>query len=216
MTKEILINEHHNNKLTVKQIAKKYNYNEVTIRRNLHKFNIKLNWNRKHKHIDITNKKFGKLLTIKKIGSDKNKRVLWQCKCDCGNECIVVGRYLRTGDTKSCNHCRLNEIIPDWCYLEIYRQSIRRNIIFKLTKQEMIDLLIKQDYKCKLSQLSLFIPIAFKNKKQKTASLDRIDSSKGYTIDNVQWVHKTVNYMKMDLVQKEFISICKRISNTHD
>jgi hypothetical protein len=45
-----------------------------------------------------------------------------------------------------------------------------------------------------------------------TASLDRIDSSKGYTIDNVQWVHKTVNLMKRELNQQDFIDICNKIS----
>jgi len=37
-----------------------------------------------------------------------------------------------------------------------------------------------------------------------TASLDRINSSKGYTLDNVQWVHKTVNIMKQGLSDEDF------------
>ena len=46
-----------------------------------------------------------------------------------------------------------------------------------------------------------------------TASLDRIDSSKGYTIDNVQWVHKKVNMMKKDMSDSEFIAWCNEISS---
>jgi hypothetical protein len=42
--------------------------------------------------------------------------------------------------------------------------------------------------------------------------LDRIDSSKGYTIDNVQWVHKIVNIMKHDVEEKEFFNWCKLIT----
>jgi hypothetical protein len=41
-----------------------------------------------------------------------------------------------------------------------------------------------------------------------TASLDRIDSSKGYTIENVQWVHAIINNMKWDMPQSEFLSFC--------
>ena len=44
-----------------------------------------------------------------------------------------------------------------------------------------------------------------------TASLDRIDSKKGYTIDNIQWVHKDVNKMKMDLQEEDFFRIVKEI-----
>ena len=44
-----------------------------------------------------------------------------------------------------------------------------------------------------------------------TASLDRIDSKKGYIEGNVQWVHKNVNKMKMDLDEKEFFSIVKQV-----
>lgn len=45
------------------------------------------------------------------------------------------------------------------------------------------------------------------------ASLDRIDSKKDYTIDNVQWVHKDLNYMKQDFTEEEFINYCKLVVN---
>ena len=38
-----------------------------------------------------------------------------------------------------------------------------------------------------------------------TASLDRIDSSKGYIKGNVQWVHKNINYMKQEMTNEEFL-----------
>lgn len=43
------------------------------------------------------------------------------------------------------------------------------------------------------------------------ASLDRIDSSKGYTKDNVQLVAFIVNYMKNALSESEFLTICNGI-----
>lgn len=46
-----------------------------------------------------------------------------------------------------------------------------------------------------------------------TASIDRIDNSKGYIVGNVQWVHKQVNFMKGTMKQKEFIKFCKLISS---
>lgn len=51
------------------------------------------------------------------------------------------------------------------------------------------------------------------NSKENTASLDRIDSSIGYTNDNAQWVHKKVNFMKGSLDQDDFIELCSLIAN---
>jgi len=44
-----------------------------------------------------------------------------------------------------------------------------------------------------------------------TASLDRINSVRGYEPDNVQWVHKTVNFMKQALSDKELLEWCQKI-----
>jgi len=43
------------------------------------------------------------------------------------------------------------------------------------------------------------------------ASLDRIDSDKGYTEGNVVWVYKPINLMKNTFSSEEFINICKLI-----
>lgn len=48
--------------------------------------------------------------------------------------------------------------------------------------------------------------------KSVTASLDRIDSSKGYIINNIQWVHKNINKMKNKLSNNEFIQMCQDVS----
>jgi peroxiredoxin family protein len=44
-----------------------------------------------------------------------------------------------------------------------------------------------------------------------TASLDRKDSSKGYTKDNIQWIHKDLQKMKMDMPEDKFINWCNLI-----
>jgi hypothetical protein len=63
---------------------------------------------------------------------------------------------------------------------------------------------------------STIIELKFNSRKRLydgTASLDRIDSSKGYTLGNIQWVHKWVNLMKQDMTDQEFIEWCKTITN---
>lgn len=52
--------------------------------------------------IDLTGKRFGRLVVVGRAGSSKNKSILWECICDCGNRVIKDGVNLRCGDTKSC------------------------------------------------------------------------------------------------------------------
>lgn len=56
--------------------------------------------------IDLTGQKFGKLTVIKRvedhIQSNGRHVVQWMCKCDCGNELIVLGDSLKGKKTKSC------------------------------------------------------------------------------------------------------------------
>lgn len=70
---------------------------------------------------------------------------------------------------------------------------------------------VEQDGRCAFTG----IPLIFESKCNRpdgTASLDRIDSSKGYTKDNVQWVHKDINYIKRDLSDADFIALCKKVA----
>lgn len=44
-----------------------------------------------------------------------------------------------------------------------------------------------------------------------TFSLDRIDNNKGYEEDNVQFLHKNINYMKWTHNQDDFIELCRKV-----
>lgn len=53
------------------------------------------------KFIDETGNKYHRL-TVLYRGNNKNGRVQWHCRCDCGKELDVDGSSLRNGNTKSC------------------------------------------------------------------------------------------------------------------
>ena len=46
-------------------------------------------------------------------------RAMWKCKCTCGNECVVSGKTLRNGDTKSCG-CLRKENLKKYNNYEIF------------------------------------------------------------------------------------------------
>lgn len=50
---------------------------------------------------DITGNKYGKL-TVLGLDHKRGRNFYWRCKCDCGNETVVVGGAIKSGHTKSC------------------------------------------------------------------------------------------------------------------
>ena len=60
-------------------------------------------------YIDLTGQRFGRLTVLRREGtvySGDSARVLWRCRCDCGEECDVASIHLRRGYTRSCGCLR--------------------------------------------------------------------------------------------------------------
>lgn len=55
-----------------------------------------------YKFNDLTGKKYNHLTVVKQNGRTKDRHILWECVCDCGNTTYVSSRDLITGHTKSC------------------------------------------------------------------------------------------------------------------
>lgn len=55
--------------------------------------------------------KYEKLTVIEAANSDSYGNSLWKCKCDCGNEVIILGKSLRNGSAKSCGCKRIEKLI---------------------------------------------------------------------------------------------------------
>jgi len=86
----------------------------------------------------------------------------------------------------------------------------QRDKVWNITIEFCSELLEKQNHLCALSGLPISAEGAFN---QITASLDRIDNSKGYEIDNVQWVHKEINMMRGTLPVDRFIELCQFVAD---
>ena len=55
---------------------------------------------------DLTGRRYGRLTVIERRGSDKHRKALWLCKCECGNEVVVIGSHLKSENTTSCGCLR--------------------------------------------------------------------------------------------------------------
>lgn len=167
------------------------------------------------KFVDITNKRFGKLIVIERMPNTKNGSTIWKCKCDCGNNKHITGRNLRMGNsvTCGCSHNRKGKNNHAWKgYEEIsgrYWRTVKkgakeRNLQVSVTIEQCWNKAIEQNKKCALSGIDLVFG--------KNASLDRIDSDKGYVIGNVQWVDKDINIIKSNYDEQRFIELCKQVA----
>lgn len=59
--------------------------------------------------MDLIGLKFGKLLVIEKTNekAKNNKEYKYRCLCDCGNEVLVRGSNLKSGNSKTCGCVRI-------------------------------------------------------------------------------------------------------------
>lgn len=178
-------------------------------------------------YLDLTNKQFNNLTVIRQIRSTRKGQRFWECKCICGNVKTYSTDHLtrKKQPVKSCG-CKkrshgsshkdwtgYGEISGNWWSSHVTRekkQKVRTKVPVTVTIKEGWELFLKQDRRCALSGLELKFG---SNSINNTASLDRIDSSKGYEINNIQWVHKHINFMKRDYDQNYFIDLCKKVVN---
>lgn len=54
------------------------------------------------KMIDLSGKRFGRLVVVDFAGLNNRHQAQWKCECDCGNTVVTDGSRLRSGMTKSC------------------------------------------------------------------------------------------------------------------
>lgn len=163
-----------------------------------------------------TSKYIGKFKKDQRIGKWKvttgdvvlEREAMIECICDCGNTRLVSAYTLVKGTSKQCIDCGNSlqkEKNPAWKGIGKVPGSYIKRVSSKSDKIYVAELFDSQNYKCALTGL----PISFTDK---TASLDRIDSTKPYKKGNVQWVHKDANIMKNGYNIEYFIKMCKLIT----
>lgn len=144
----------------------------------------------------------------------------YKVKCTCGNVSMVPAYALYSGQSTKCGSCGSksgsserhlgnNEIIGKYLSNCKHRAK-KKGMSFDLTPEYLEYLFKKQQRCCALTKIPLQLRINSSNF-EFTASLDRIDSSKGYVEGNVQWVHKWINKMKLNLPQEKFFELCRAV-----
>lgn len=211
--------EYENGKSTDK-IANELGVSRYLITRHIKELGIQLKPRGCYTEPIHVGQRFNKLVVLADIKTKEDKRTKYLVLCDCGKTVKTYGTSLKRGQV-ACWDCRNLSIHENkWSgYGDISTEhwnslkwkANKRNIEFLISIEYAWNLFIKQNKKCIFTDIELYFK-EYGKSKNTTASLDRIDSSKGYVEGNVQWVHKEINRMKGCLSDIDFINFCKIIS----
>jgi len=227
ITRELLEREYIVNDKTQPELARMFGCSEMNINYHLQKYGIK---KLDVRDTEFIGKKFGSLTVLEKLQKKDNWGArLWLCQCNCGQKTEKSTGALtqsRKNKSKFCKYCKpginsyerkskkWGEILCRY-WNSIKRNAIVRNLSFEIDIGYGWNLFLQQNRKCALTDINIYFAKTPKERKSKlwTASLDRIDSTKGYVKGNVQWVHKDINKMKREYSQEYFIDLCTKIAD---
>lgn len=148
------------------------------------------------KLIDLVGKKFSRLMVIRRV-NNKGREAVWECECDCGNTHEVMGRNLRNGTTKSCGcYNREKPKTHGMSGTKIYqawKSIVNRCNGFtegtrKIYKEKGITVCDRWSSfeNFRDDMLESYKEHVEAHGKART-TLDRIDGSKGYFLENCRW-----------------------------
>jgi len=166
-----------------------------------------------------------------------NRRKCYTVECSCGYKGVRRIDHVESGRSTCCKKCSAKETVKTnsngyFCkrphegigdltktvWAGIREGAKKRDISFDLTIEQAWEQFVRQNGTCALSGVPINLSSKLLNSNPDysdfTASLDRKDSSKGYTVDNIQWVHKVINRMKGPLSDEEFKTWCKLVEYT--
>lgn len=115
---------------------------------------------------------------------------------------------------------RRDEYTPfRWFILRAEHRAKKKNRECNVTVEFLKKLWEEQEGICPLSGWELILPkdtrMAWKTSNPKNASLDRIDSSKGYIEGNVRFVAVMANLCKQAFADENVVSFCKAVATKH-
>lgn len=178
----------------------------------------------KPEYLELAGRKFNRWTLLEFKTRNKEGRVLYLCKCDCGTVKTKVARDILEGKSKSCGCFRKEETIKrnkkcssftnrlekgqsgfNKLFTEYISSAKKRSIEFKLTREEFKKLVVQNCHYCgippslaKTTSPQRMTKMGIKYSSFYYNGLDRINNKKGYTLDNVLPCCRRDNVLRMN------------------
>ena len=184
---------------------------------------------------DRTGDVYGRLTVLSHAGKDHRGKHLWDCLCKCGNKKTVVSDNLSSGKSNSCG-CLKSEVLArkgnqygvysdresallKVQYSHLKRRDKNKGFFETLTLDEFSVLSKSPCNYCGLEYSKEIEDRLNESKSQKRLSdhvlkcngIDRVDSSKGYTLENSVPCCKYCNMAKHTMTSTEFYAWVRRV-----
>lgn len=180
--------------------------------------------------VDYTGSKFNKFTVVGLYGRVSTGRSWWVCRCECGNEKICRLDALKASVSKDCG-CgefsrrqsaaveinrkmgRTGGLHKD---ISVYKANARnRAVEWALTDQEATDLMLGSCHYCGIEPCG-GVTTKMLNKVPFRNGIDRVDSTKGYSLDNVVSCCAACNLGKGKMPAEDFLAWANRIAKHQD
>jgi hypothetical protein len=178
----------------------------------------------------LIGRRFGKLIVVEATDIRINDKIVWKCKCDCGNFINTCTTNLTTGDTTTCG-CSRSDKVHQTAWRRIYNQyesrARRKGLAFEFNLNEFIELCSSQCYYCGRppSKDTTHVDVMIKSRLDKYSKktddkaiiyhngIDRVDNNKGYEKDNSVSCCSTCNFAKRGMTILEFYNWINSVYN---
>jgi hypothetical protein len=181
---------------------------------------------------DRTGQKYNLLTFIKstdkKIGKNKKKWV-WELLCDCGNTTYALSESVVSGNTTSCGCAQAQKRIDQGLRNRKYNPMISSaRAVWQRSYKDcdfdtFLSLSQEKCYYCGRDPHRTFNMASqrkrsieqIKNGNFTYNGLDRVDSNKGHTPDNIVPCCTDCNKAKLTMTKEDFLSLIKLIHDRH-
>ena len=161
---------------------------------------------------DLTGLKVNMLTITSLHHRDKKRNQHWLCLCDCGRTVVVMRANLSSTDAQQ--SCGCVRRVPDAAFRVVFRQyrdaAPKRGLSFELTEEQFRTLTTSPCHYT--GRLPSHVVETEAGDSYVYNGIDRLDNTKGYTIENCVPCCSEVNYAKRALSYSDFIQLCKEVT----
>lgn len=147
---------------------------------------------------DIKGRRFGNLVAINRVGSDRLGHSLWECKCDCGKIIVNLSNRLLTGNSGTCgcrngHGMRYTRVYRTWTNMKSRCYDPRQKSYKHYGK---VGILVCDKWKENFKE---FLIWSKRTGYSDNLTIDRIDPKGNYSPENCQWLTMTENVKRKEI-----------------